>query len=197
MSESTIRIQKIKYSENAGKITINYTRTRDQHIDNNVLESDEEAAPEFYEALKMLTIPACHILEVNEDEFENRLTPYGVTFHYDKNDVMGAVISSKLGLPDAHTETVINTPMRKCQPDEKSQGLFFTPSMTKFLWGLENEARKYISGHRAQVTLFDETGNAAEADDRADIEAMLHPAGMPDPAVAAAQVIDFPQSAAH
>lgn len=203
MSESTLRINKIKYSSSAGKIAIDYTRTRDQHIDDLTLVSDEEAAPEFYEALKKLTLPVCNILEVKDEDFTGRITPYGVTFHYDKEDVMGAVISCKLSIPEAGTEIAINTPMRKCQPDENANGIFFSAAMAKFLWNLESEGRKYVSGHRAQVTLFDEAGNAAEAEsadnDAETIDAMLgHPGTMPDPAVAsAAQVIDFPQSAAH
>jgi hypothetical protein len=196
-----IKIKKIKYSESAGKIMIDYERIRGINCDELQLTSDEAAAPEFYEALEKLTGPVCTLLELKEKDFKSRIIPYGVTFHYDKNDVMGAVISAKLSLPDAGTEVVLNTPMRKCQPDDDAGGLFFSESMTKFLWALEGEARKYISGKRAQTTLFDEVGNVADAEETAAADPDMMDDGFPlpppAPAAGQAQVIDFPQSAAH
>lgn len=196
MSDDTIRITKIKYSEKAGKTAINYTRTREGHVDELFLSSDEAPAPEFLEALKALILPVCNILELADVDFEKRIVPYGVTFHYDKNDVMGAIVSSKLILPGYVMSTVINTPMLKCQPDEAAEGCFFSETMTKLLWNLARQAHKYIGGYRAQVTLFDDVGNSADADllespdDGRQINNEIPPASELD----AAQVINFPQN---
>lgn len=212
---NNIRIKKVKHMDSVGKIIIEYERLRDEHCDLVTLASDEEAAPEFYDAFDCLTGPVLNILEIEENKLKStvplldRITPYGVTFHYDKNDVMGAVISVKFSLPEAGSEVVINTPMRKCKPDEQTEGSFFTESMAKFLWGLEGEARKYVSGKRAQMSLFGENGDTDEEEDPEVADAAAgHPADpiddvpdlsdpVPFTATHAAQVIDFPEAAQH
>ena len=195
MSETSIVIKKVKYSHKAEKIAIVYERQRDGHSDELSLLSDEEAAPEFYAALEALTGSVCNILEISMMDFKNRITPYGVTFHYDKDDVMGAMISFRLDTPIAGDCIHANTPMRKCAPDDTSVGTFFSRETTKALWEIEHQAQKYISGHRAQVTLFDENGNAAAAADADDPdEAMDEPLTGDVPLTAStAHIIDFPQ----
>ena len=197
MAETTIKVKKVKYMESVGKIIIAYDRIRDGHCDVVTLVSDEEAAPEFYDSFKSLILPTCGLMDFKAEDFENRVVPYGVAYHYDKNDVMGAVISFKLHNLNDNTEAPVNTPMRKCKPDDTAEGLFFSESMAKFLWALELQARKYISGKRAQTTLFDEEGNVAEAGlDAQESDSVDMPEEIP-PIAGAAQVIDFPQSAAH
>lgn len=213
MNKSNIRIKKVKYMESVGKIVIEYERMRDEHCDLVTLTSDEKAAPEFYEALKRLTAPVVNLLELEKvaiipSELLLRFTPYGITFHYDKNDVMGAVLSTKFALPEAGTEIAINTPMRKCKPDDQTEGLFFTESMAKFLWELEAQARLYVSGKRAQMSLFGEAGDVAEEDLEAgdvaagqpvdpgdDVPDLSEP--VPFPSVHAAELIHFPEAAQH
>lgn len=89
-----------------------------------------------------------------------RITPYGVTFHYAKDGTMGAIISSKLGLPSAGTAIVLNTPMRKSFSGGEEGSILLTEAATKALWAVELETRKYIAGKRAQAGLFGENGEA-------------------------------------
>ena len=150
---SNTTIKKIKIIESTGKIEIDCIR-RGEHGEDEVKGLfAEQAAPEFYEAMKAITVPGANILEA--PELAARLVPFAVTYHYDKDDTMGAIITMKLKLPESKTETVINTPMRKCAKSDNAVGTFFTPMTEKRLWALEAEARKYLCGKRAQTSLFD------------------------------------------
>lgn len=152
-----IRIKKVKYSENAGKIFMTYERAVNNQYDEYTFSSSEEAAPEFYEAFKKLIPPARLMLEL-PDSFDRKLDVYGVSFNYSKDDTMGAIISAKLELENSNTSVVVNTPNKKSAPgdtDEFDAKNYLTEPCVKALWALEIEARKYIDGKRAQTTLFD------------------------------------------
>lgn len=158
---SNTTIKKIKIIESTGKIEIDCTNTTDKGEDDLKGLFAEAAAPDFYRAMDDLRGSVAGILEA--PELAARLKPFAVTFHYSKDGRMGAIITAKLELPQAQTETVINTPMRKCAPDDNAVGTFFTPTTEKRLWALEAEARKYLCGKRAQTNLFDDA--AGQADD--------------------------------
>lgn len=162
-----LRIKKVKNVESDGKIMIEYERIKNGHCDVVTLVSGDAADPSFYDALTSLAASVCGILELDLRDFEERIEPYGVTFKYDKSDVMSAIISANLELPHAETSISLNTPIRKCAPDEETAGLFFTEATARLLWALESEARKYVSGKRAQMSLFGEEpadNNETESD---------------------------------
>lgn len=173
---SALKIKKVKVLGTDEKIKIDYTELHNESEDEISGTFPEPAAPEFYEAFKKLKIAVCNILEFSKFKgMEDRLTPYGVTFKYSKDGTMGAIISAKLSLPDAGTEVVINTPLRKCAPDDESDDLtmYFTDTTRKNLWTLEQETRKYLSGKRAQIALFGANGqplvdDTNEENDEAD-----------------------------
>lgn len=150
---SNTTIKKIKIIESTGKIEIDCIRRGEQGEDEVKGLFAEQAAPEFYEAMKALTVPGANILEV--PELAARLVPFAVTYHYDKDDTMGAIITMKPKLPESKTETVVNTPMRKCAKDENPKGAVLTATAARVLWNLEAEARKYLTGKRAQQSLFE------------------------------------------
>ncbi len=165
MSDSAIKIKKVKVIDSMQKIKIEYTEVHDD-IENEMAGTfNEQAAPEFYKAFEKLRTAVVNILELDKFKgIEKRLTPYGVTFHYSKDGTMGAIISSSLELPDAGATTVINTPMRKCDPDDgEMEALYFTEATAKALWKLETETRKYLSGKRAQMSLFGANGQPLDA----------------------------------
>lgn len=167
---SDIRIKKVKYSENAGKIFMTYERAVNGQYDEYTFSSSEEAAPEFYDAFKKLIPPACLMLEL-PDKFDRKLDVYGVSFNYSKDDTMGAVISVKLELENSNTSVVINTPNKKSAPgdvDEFDAKNYLTEPCVKALWALEIEARKYIDGKRAQTALFDGSAPIAQGPDQVD-----------------------------
>lgn len=116
---SNTTIKKIKIIESTGKIEIDCIRRGEQGEDEVKGLFAEQAAPEFYEAMKALTVPGANILEA--PELAARLVPFAVTYHYDKDDTMGAIITMKLKLPESKAETVINTPMRKCAKSDNPQ----------------------------------------------------------------------------
>ncbi|WP_337952491.1 hypothetical protein [Mitsuokella jalaludinii] len=165
MAEQSYEIKKIKIIESLDKIQIECTNTRDTGKDDLKGIFSEKAAPEFYDAMKALTGSVANIIEA--PELAQRLKPFAVTFHYSKDGRMGAIITAKLEMPQAQTETVINTPMRKCAPDDNAVGTFFTPMTEKRLWALEAEARKYLCGKRAQTSLFD-GDTAGQANDETE-----------------------------
>ena len=76
------------------------------------------------------------------------------------NFLTGAGIS----MPVGGTETDIKTPKTKCPMDEHESGKpgYFSDDAVNALWELQQEALKYLSGHRAQSNLFDMD---AEAED--------------------------------
>ena len=105
---NAIKIAKVKYKENEGKIFIGYTRKSDEFTDIRTSNSDEKAAPEFYEAMGALQEHAGRILGFTEAQTEN-LHPHTVNFSYDKEEHMGAIISCVYETPSGKM-TNINTP---------------------------------------------------------------------------------------
>lgn len=162
--KNTIQIAKVKYRESEGKIFIGYTRKADEFTDIRTSNSDEKAAPEFYEAMEALREHAGRILGFTEAQTEN-LRPHTVNFSYDKEECMGAIISCVYETPSGKP-TNINTPLMKCPKDEvdaQNDG-FFDEDTVEALWEMECQARKYLDGHRAQMSLFGEELGAADDD---------------------------------
>ena len=124
-----LRIKKVKVIESTGKIKIDYQMLHGESQDEMSGIFPEEAAPELDTAFESLIIPAVNIREMKSLKYaDTRIKPYGVTFNYSKDGTMGAIINCKLSLPEAGTEVVITTPMRKCAPDdnEETAGQYFT-----------------------------------------------------------------------
>lgn len=176
--KNAIQIAKVKYKESEGRIFIGYTRKSDEFTDIRTSNSDEKAAPEFYEAMDALQAHAGSILGFTQKQIES-LRPHTVTFSYDKKDRMSAVISCVYETPNGK-KTNINTPLMQCPvEDVGDMGIqFFAEDTVKALWDLELQARKYLDGKRAQVALFgEESGETEDAPDgdEADEEATEPP----------------------
>lgn len=167
MSKNGIQINKVKYLAKQDSIVISYDRTIEDHVSHHIATFDEEPAPEFFEALKAPTRPCCSIFDF-EEKYENRLSPYSVSYRYNADGGMGAIVSCKLEIPSSNTCIAINTPLKKCPQDKvdsQNNVGFFSDTMVKALWAFEAEARKYLDGKRAQMSLFGEDAavDAAEA----------------------------------
>ena len=152
--ENTVTVNKVQYRKSEEKIFVEYLLQRNGQFDVVKLLSNEQAAPEFYEALEALIPAVCELLELPSGNFEERITPLSVSFKYDAAGTMGAVITSTLHMPDAGVDVAINTPFRRCWTSNDEAGVFFTSATAEGLWNLEQEARRYISGQRAQMDLF-------------------------------------------
>lgn len=151
-----ITVNKVKYQKADNKILAEYLLFRGGQIDVVKLLSNEEAAPEFYRALGALIPSVCEILELPQDPFEARITPLSVAFKYDAAGNMGAIITSALYVSSAEAEVAVNTPFLRCRKSAAETGVFFTAATEERLWALEAEARRYINGQRAQMSLFGE-----------------------------------------
>ena len=158
--ENKIQITKVKTGDDG--IFIGYTRTREKYTDTRTGKSNEPAAPDFYNAMNALRVHAAKILGFTEQQ-SLRLVPHTVHFSYEIDGRMGASISCNYRTP-GDMETNINTPPLKCPRDEseaKTDGCFAEETV-KALWALELEARKYLDGKRAQMSLFGEEPGASE-----------------------------------
>ncbi len=79
---SNVTINKIKYQESSGKLTIEYMRTNENKKPSyHTSIFNDEPAPEFFTALKNLTKPTLNILELGALLIK-RIKPYAVSFKY-------------------------------------------------------------------------------------------------------------------
>ena len=194
-------IKKVKVKSDGKKecIQIDYVLKRGEVEDDLTGLFREQAVPEFYKAFLALIPHVVEILELHGANLNERIVPYGVTFHYSKDGTMGAIISAKLLLPEAGTSIVLNTPMRKCQADESGagDGVFLTEAAAKDIWRVEAETQSYIAGKRAQLSLFGENGEVARAegeDDKAAEEEEEEVAAMNGPVQSGAVIMDMEAS---
>lgn len=163
MSEKdvSLKIKSVKVMEATEKIKVVYKDTSNNKDDELTGIYSDKASPEFYTTMEKLNAIAAGICQFT-GEYANRLRVYGVTYHYSKDGTMGAMLNCKMELPDTEQELVFSTPMRKCAPDDITEGLYLSDTAVKALWDMELETRKYISGKRAQISLFGDNGEAME-----------------------------------
>lgn len=154
--ESKLLITKVKHNDN---IFIGYTRKSDTHSDVRTSKCNEPPRPELYKAFVKLGKHAAYILGLTETTQILRLTVHTVNFSYEIDGRMGAQMCCIYKCPNGE-ETNINTPPMKCPQaaTELKSNKYFSEDTVNALWELEAEARKYLEGKRAQVSLFgDET----------------------------------------
>lgn len=150
-------IRKVKYLAKQEKIKIDYQKNGDDMSGT----FSEPAAPEFYETLKALVEPVCVICEMDTEQFAHRIEPFGVSFSYTNNgETMKASIQSLFHMPASDTDTVLNTPSRTVST-EYEDGLDLPTC--QLLTTMEEETRKYLKGHRAQIGLFGEENVTPQA----------------------------------
>lgn len=143
---SNVTINKIKYQESSGKLTIEYMRTNENKKPSyHTSIFNDEPAPEFFTALENLTKPTLNILGLGALLIK-RIKPYAVSFKYAEDKTMSAVISSMFYVPSDEVEA--------------SQAGFFNQEAVDALWAFEQEARKYLDGKRNQISLFGEDTEA-------------------------------------
>lgn len=147
--------KKIKVKD--GKIFLEWHVDKNGGFDNYdtyTMECREQARPELYEALHKLAEEMRKICELpNTDEERKRLCVKGVSYAYnDKEGIMGAVLIGSRELYDSVAPLNVNTPcLWEAAKDEKQE---MTQDMYDLLYELQEECQKYISGDRAQMSLF-------------------------------------------
>ena len=162
-----MNIKKIKYSESAGKITINYEKNTNGNMVEYTATFSEQSRPEFYEAFQDLDIDVLAILDI--DIARERIHPYGITLKDNKSGLTQAIISAKMDIPPHNTSTALNTPMLIEQSDDNADGggCFNQGTVYKIRRIIE-EAIIFIKGNRAQMKLFEQ-----EKEDDAILEASM------------------------
>lgn len=153
-----MRIKKVKItSEN--KISMVYEqKTRMGGWDEYSFTCSEKARPEFYDAMGGV---APHVIEMCElpEDYLSRIKVRGVSFSYGgEKEVMGATISAAMELKDSYQNLNINTPHKASamynegsDPDDMQ---LLSGKCIEALEALQEECKAYISGDRAQASLF-------------------------------------------
>lgn len=150
-----MNIKKIKWSESAGRITINYEKNTNDNMVEYTATFSEQARPEFYEAFQALDIDVLAILDI--DIALERIHPYGITLKDNKSGLIQAIISAKMDIPLHNTSTALNTPMLIEQSDDNANdGSYFNKDTVYKIKKIIEEAIIFINGNRAQMKLFEQ-----------------------------------------
>ena len=153
-----IRFTKIKYNPEKGGVYIAYQKGKDFE-DEYTVRCTEKPRPEFMGAMQGL---AEHVTSMCElpSEYTKRIEVTSVSLNYGgPNDTEGATITAKMHLENSNAPLNINTPNKAFEmynedadPDMKA---LLTEDCVEAIETLEQEARKYIAGYRAQGNLFE------------------------------------------
>ncbi len=166
--KSTIRIKKVKLSSKTEKIIMAYERLVNDQWDEYSFASSEKAAPELYGAFKAMSEHVAELCELPQDYIE-RLEVYGVSYRYSgEKGIMGATMAAEMELEFSNAHLLLNTPFKKAGSDDDDvfdEKQYFSEACVKALWELERQARLYINGHRAQISLFAEDTQGADIDE--------------------------------
>ncbi len=186
------KIKKVKLEAN--KIRIEYL-VPVQNADNP--DDDEHsflcaqrARPSFYDALESLTPFVAEICEQSKD-WAGTLEVKGVSFSY-SNDIMGACITALKTLEKSNSPLVINTPHKPSEPYSESgdEAMCLSDDATAALWHLQDEARAYLDGHRAQLSMnFDGEDAAQEHEEDSLNEAVARISELADVTVTHAAIL--------
>ena len=176
-----ITIKKIKAQK--GKLVFEYDKKEEGNTPISTHKStfEEEPEPSFLEALAALCVDVCKILELDPGQYATRVKPTGVAFSEDSSGCDCAIITFEYHMPNAMMTTTINTPLLKLmdvKEEEMQPGYFddkIYPSAIPFYYDsltsahlriLQNEAVRYLEGHRGQGGLFDdEEQESAQTED--------------------------------
>lgn len=153
-----ITIKKIKAAK--GKLVFEYDKKEDGNTPVSTHKStfEEEPEPSFWEAFGYLRVDVCRILEVDPGQYAKRIVPTAVSYSTGADGYEGAIITCEYHMPRSGTMTTINTPLfRFPQTDEQvSLPSYFSEDAEEHLRALQEEAVRYLEGHRGQGNLFDD-----------------------------------------
>ena len=163
-----ITIKKIKVSK--GKLAFDYDKKEDENslISSHTSKFEEAPNPEFWRTLGLLKIDICKILEIDPGQFAVRIIPTGVSYSTDSAGYDGAIITCEYRMPNSRATTTINTPLFKFPEldNQKVMPGYFDDETVNHLVDLQEEAIRYLEGHRGQGNLFDSFADEAEPEQR-------------------------------
>ena len=153
-----ITIKKIKAAK--GKLVFEYDKKEDEEslISTHTSKFEEEPEPSFWEVFGYLRVDVCKILEVDPGQYAKRIVPTAVSYSTDANGYDGAIITCEYHMPKSGTMTTINTPLLRFPQADEQVGLpsYFSEDAEEHLRVLQEEAVRYLEGHRGQGGLFDD-----------------------------------------
>ena len=163
-----ITIKKIKVSK--GKLVFDYDKKENENslISSHTSKFEEAPDPEFWRILGLLKIDICKILEIDPGQFAVRIIPTGVSYSTNSAGYDGAIITCEYRMPNSGTTTTINTPLFKFPEtcEQKVMPGYFDDEAVNHLVDLQEEAIRYLEGHRGQGNLFDSFADEAEPEPR-------------------------------
>jgi hypothetical protein len=150
---NSVRILKAKIKD---KVHIEYEIEHNKITDSITLESEDEALPEFKNALQEMRGAVCEICELDKDN-ASRIKVLGVSLSYEgepPNRRMGAVVTATRRLEKTNGTMLLNTPYLLEATNDKKNSRGVMPAELENQIGLMiNEARRYLNGERAQTKI--------------------------------------------
>ena len=150
-----------KIKIHGGKLILDYQKKdKSGHISSHTSKFQEEPEPSFWEVLSRLKIDVCEILELDPGQYAERIVPTGVAYSHSECGT-DAVIMCNYKMPGSGATTAINTPLFRIPDDNgSSSSRAFSLVAASNLKDLQDEALRYLLGHRGQGNLFDEDEEA-------------------------------------
>lgn len=153
-----ITIKKIKAAK--GKLVFEYDKKEEGNTPISTHKSTfkEEPEPSFWMAFGNLRVDVCRILEVDPGQLAVRILPTGVSYSTDAAGCDAAIITCEYRMPTSGLTTTINTPLVRfaLSDEEKATAGHFDEETATHLRVLQEEAVRYLEGHRGQGSLFDD-----------------------------------------
>jgi len=163
-----ITIKKIKVSKKG--LAFDYDKKEDENslISSHTSKFEEAPDPEFFRVLGLLKIDICKILEIDPGQFAERIMPTGVSYSTNSAGYDSVIITCEYRMPNSRATTTINTPLFKFPEtaDQKVMTGYFDDETVNHLVDLQEEAIRYLEGHRGQGSLFDSFSDEAEPEPR-------------------------------
>lgn len=154
-------IKKIKAAK--GKLVFEYDKKEDGNTPVSTHKStfEEEPEPSFWSAFGYLRVDVCRILEIDPGQIATRIMPIGVSYSTDAAGRDAAIITCEYRMPTSGLMTTINTPLVRfaLSDEEKATAGYFDEETAIHLRVLQEEAVRYLEGHRGQGSLFDDEEN--------------------------------------
>lgn len=152
-----MNIKSVKYLSSSDKVVVNFENNVNGSTAEIKATYSEPPRPEFAEAFEALRPDFTEIFEFSQDVAE-RVIPYAVSVKTAKNGALQATISAKIYIEQYNSYSALNTPMLVEMTDENSDTVTnaFPAGTADKIRKVLSEAYMYITGKRAQMSLFDD-----------------------------------------
>lgn len=143
-----MEINKIKRSK--GEVEINYRTHLTTGDEERILKSSDEPRSQMIAAFAELRPDVIRVCELDAEDVE-RIEVLGASIKW-RDGEFSVVLTATKSLISSDTKLLLNTPLK--QSDGKSSTLAMPDGMAKRVRKVIEEAKHYLEGNRAQMTLF-------------------------------------------